>query len=417
MVPLKQQFSLAALMLGGAFTISLLLYITRPPTELAEPEYRPVSVDAALVVRENLRIPVQAQGTVAPLRATSLQSEVSGQIIETAENFLVGEFIAKGDMLLRIDPRDYQTSLLRAQAAVKSAESNLIQEQGRAEVALREWQNLPKGSQRTQSATDLYLRKPQLEMAESQLLAAKADLQTAHDNLERTTIRAPYDALIRAKHSELGQYMRSGTPLAEIFSVDQAEVRLPIPQAALSYLDLPTGLQRFQGGTAVDLFTNVGGEINHWSARAHRTEAVFDERSRALYLVARIDDPYAIANPSAQALRMGTFVNANIEGREIPNLVALPRYILRAGNLLWVIDSNNVLRNREVRLLRSSGDQIYVSEGLDEGDLVCLTLMDPSFTGATVTIESTTATDKLRLIEQELQMPVPSAVDGGVSSQ
>ena len=205
MVPLKQQFSLAALMLGGAFTISLLLYITRPPTELAEPEYRPVSVDAALVVRENLRIPVQAQGTVAPLRATSLQSEVSGQIIETAENFLVGGFIAKGDMLLRIDPRDYQTSLLRAQAAVKSAESNLIQEQGRAEVALREWQNLPKGSQRTQSATDLYLRKPQLEMAKSQLLAAKADLQTARDNLERTTIRAPNDALIRTKHSELGQ--------------------------------------------------------------------------------------------------------------------------------------------------------------------------------------------------------------------
>ena len=417
MVPLKQQFSLAALMLGGALIISLLLYITRPPTELAEPEYRPVSVDAALVVNENLRIPVQAQGTVAPLRATSLQSEVSGQIIETAENFLVGGFIAEGDMLLRIDPRDYKTGLLRAQSAVKSAESNLVQEQGRAEVALREWKNLPKGSQRTQSATDLYLRKPQLEMAESQLLAAKADLQTARDNLERTTIRAPYDALIRAKHSELGQYVRPGTPLAEIFSIDQAEVRLPIPQTALNYLDLPSGLQHFQGRTAVDLFTNVGGEINQWSARAHRTEAVFDERSRVLYLVARIDDPYAIADPSLQPLRMGTFVNAKVEGREIPNLVALPRYILRAGNLLWVIDSNNVLRNREVRLLRSSGDQIYISEGLDEGDLVCLTLMDPSFTGATVTIESTIPTDQLRLIDQEKQMPASSATDSGTPSQ
>ena len=417
MAPLKQQFSLAALMLGGALLISLLLYVTRPATELAEPEYRPISVDAALVVSENVRIPVQAQGTVAPLRATSLQSEVSGQIIETAESFLVGGFIAAGEMMVRIDPRDYQTGLSRAQAAVKSAESNLVQEQGRAEVALREWQNLPKGSQRTQAATDLYLRKPQLELAESQLLAAKADLQTARDNLERTIIRAPYDALIRARHSELGQYVRPGTPLAEVFSVDQAEVRLPIPQAALNYLDLPTGLQPFQNNVPIDLFTNVAGEISQWSARAHRTEAVFDERSRVLYLVARIDDPYAVTDTDAKALRMGTFVNAKIEGREIPDLVALPRHILRAGNLLWVIDSNNVLRNREVRLLRSSGDQIYISEGLDEGDLVCLTIMDPSFTGAKVTIESTISTDQLRLAHQGKQTPVPATMDNGVSSQ
>ena len=114
---------------------------------------------------------------------------------------------------------------------------------------------------------------------------------------------------------------------------------------------------------------------------------------------------------------MGTFVNAKIEGREIPDLVALPRHILRAGNLLWVIDSNNVLRNREVRLLRSSGDQIYISEGLDEGDLVCLTIMDPSFTGAKVTIESTISTDQLRLAHQGKQTPVPATMDNGVSSQ
>jgi multidrug efflux pump subunit AcrA (membrane-fusion protein) len=92
---------------------------------------------------------------------------------------------------------------------------------------------------------------------------------------------------------------------------------------------------------------------------------------------------------------MGSFVNARIQGREIQNLVALPRYILRAGNLLWVIDKDNILRNRQVEMLRTGGDQIYVTAGLDEEDLVCLTLMDPSFTGAAVAVQSTTSTDQL----------------------
>lgn len=399
MVSVKQQSSIALGVLVVALVISTLMYWSRPSAELAAPQYSPVSVDAALVTRQNLRIPVEAQGTVAPLRATSIQAEVSGRIVETAETFLVGGFVAAGDVILRIDPRDYKTRLLRAEAALKSAASNLVQEQGRAEVALREWKKLPPGSQRSQAASDLYLRKPQLEQAEAQLLAAEADLNTARDNLERSIIRAPYDALIRDKHSELGQFVGPGTPLAQIFSIEQAEVRLPIPQSTINYLDLPRGVEQYHNGPNVELYTDIGGKTSRWTAQAHRTEGVFDERSRVMYLVVRIEDPYGLAHTGMDAkvepMRMGSFVNARIQGREIENLVALPRYILRAGNLLWVIDKDNILRNRQVEMLRTGGDQIYVTAGLDEGDLVCLTLMDPSFTGATVAVRTTTATDQL----------------------
>ena len=387
-------------MLGAALGISTLLFLNRPPAEIAEPEYKPVSVDAALVVKENLRIPVQAQGTVTPLRETSLQAEVSGRIIEAADTFLVGGFVASGEVMLRIDPRDYETRLLRAEAALKSAESNLAQEKGRAQVALSEWKNRAKNSQRSREATDLFLRKPQLAQAEAQLLSARADLNTARDDLERTIIKAPYDALIRAKHSELGQFVGAGTPLADIFSIEQAEVRLPIAQSKLDYLDLPTGVQNFQETAAVDLFTNVGGDLRHWSASLHRTEGMFDMRSRVLYTVARIEDPYALLNPSRLPLRMGTFVNANIQGRELHGLVVLPRYILRAGGFLWVIDEDGILRNRKVTVLRTGGDQIYVSAGLDEGERVCLTVLDPSFTGAKVTLQSSMTTSDLRQGDQ-----------------
>ncbi|NCF18762.1 MAG: efflux RND transporter periplasmic adaptor subunit [Haliea sp.] len=391
---MKKQLFLSVLMLALASGVSLLLFLTRPPTDIEEPAELTVSVDVASVVKQDLRIQVQAQGTVTPLKETAILAEVKGRIVDVADSFNVGGFVSRDEVLLRIDPRDYQTSLLRAQAAVESAESSLAQEKGRAEVALQEWKKLPKGSQRSEEARDLYLRKPQLEQAEAQLLAAQADLNTARDNLERTIIKAPYDALIRAKHSDLGKFVSAGKPLADIFSVESAEVRLPIPQSKLAYLELP-GLKGYEQGSPIDLYTDVSGEVKHWTADLHRTEGIFDERSRVLYTVARIEDPYALKDPTREPLRIGTFVNANIEGRELKGLVTLPRYLLRAGNFIWVVDESMHLRNRKVSVLRTGGDHIYVNAGLDEGDLVSLTALDSSFAGSKVTIKSTTPSDKL----------------------
>jgi RND family efflux transporter MFP subunit len=261
-------------------------------------------------------------------------------------------------------------------------------------VAEQEWRKLPAGSQRSEEAKDLYLRKPQLEQAQSQLLAARADMNTAKDNLERTFIRAPYDALIRTKRSELGQFVAAGTPLADIFSVEYAEIRLPIPQNKLEYLELP-GLSGEGTGSMIDLTTEVGGTVKHWTARLHRTEGVYDERSRVLYAVARIEDPYGLRHPEREPLLIGTFVNAMIAGRELSDVIPLPRYVLRAGNNLWVVDKENRLRNREVTLLRTGGDLVYVSAGLENGERVALTVVDSSLEGAQVTIESSVPSNQL----------------------
>jgi RND family efflux transporter MFP subunit len=403
----KRQLLLSVGLLSIATAITVTLYLLRPPTGTEEPPEVSVTVDVTSVVKEDLRIQVQAQGTVTPLRRTDILSEINGRVIEVSPNFVVGGFVSEGDVLLRIDPRDYQTNLLRAQAAVESAESNLAQEKGRAQVALQEWQKLPKGSQRSEEARDLYLRKPQLELAEAQLLAARADLNTARDNLERTIIKAPYDALIREKHSELGQFVAAGTPLADIFSVEYAEVRLPIPQSKLDYLELP-GLAGYEAGAAIDLYTDVAGEIRHWTAELHRTEGVFDERSRVLYTVARIQDPYALNDPDREPLRVGTFVNANIEGRELEGIVSLPRYLLRAGNFVWVVDSDQRLRNRQISMLRTGGDLVYVTAGLDDGDLVSLTSLDNSFAGSRVTINSSIPSNQL---DKHGRSTVESAAD------
>lgn len=390
----KSQFLISIALILAASLATWALYLNRPSTAIAEPEVQLITVDVAVVSKESISIPVHAQGTVTPLQSTVIQSEVKGRVTEVSDAFNVGGFVDEGDVLLRIDPRDYQTNLLRAQAAVELAESNLAQERGRAEVALREWEKLPAGSQRSDEARDLYLRKPQLEQTEAQLLAARADLDTARDNLERTIIRAPYPALIRHKHIDLGQFVATGSQLAEVVSVDQAEVRLPLPQSRLEYLELP-GLQGYNEPVEIDLYTDVAGSTKHWTASLHRTEGVFDERSRVLFAVARVEDPYGLIDEGSrysEPLRIGTFVNATIQGKSRDDLVTLPRHVLRAGNNLWVIDADNRLRIREVEVLRVGGEIVYIEAGLEDGDRVSLTNVDSSLSGADVAVLSSVST-------------------------
>jgi RND family efflux transporter MFP subunit len=389
----SKQFFLSAIMLLVACTVTAALYINRPSSELAEPAAHDVTVDVLEVSLQTIRIPIQAQGTVTPVRQTSIVSEVRGRITEVSDAFNVGDFVSKGDVILRIDPRDYQTELLRAQAAVASAKSAMAQEKGRSAVAREEWKRLPKGTQRSSEAKDLYLRIPQLELAEAQLLSAIADRDTATNNLERTVISAPYDCLIRSKHSELGQFVSPGTPLTEIMSIESAEVRLAVPQSKLDYLDLPN-VGAYSTDASVNLYTDVAGNVQHWQAQLVRTEGIYDERSRVLYTVARIEDPYGLktsAEPQSP-LRIGTFVHARILGKELTGITVLPRHILRSGNLLWVVDDDMILRNRKVSLLRTGGDSVYVSAGLEEGDLISISVLDPTFSGSRVRIVSQKST-------------------------
>ena len=386
--------NLTPVLLVGASVLVTGLLIANRPKNVIEPA-RPVvpTVDVAEVHLQDLRIPVQAQGTVTPHRDTSLVSEVGGMIIDVSPNFNAGGYVKAGDVMVRIDDRDYRAAVLRARAAVETAEAALAQEKGRAEVAYKEWQKLRDNVQRSEEARDLYLRKPQLEQAQAELLSAKAGLRKAEDDLERTVIRAPYDALIQEKQSDLGKYVTPGTPIARIFAVDYAEVRLAVPQTRMAYLTLP-GVSGFDlvDAPLVDLYTDSAGRVTHWTGRLVRTEAAIDARSRVLFAVARIDDPYAIGVDNTEPLRVGTFVKANILGKEMSDLVVLPRYVVRAGNLIWVIDEQKTLRNRQVTTLRTSGDEVYISGGLQNGDLVSLTILSDALPGMPVQIGKRTTT-------------------------
>jgi len=321
---------------------------------------------------------------VTPRTRTTLVSEVSGQIVEVAPAFVSGGFFKKGDVLVRIDPRNYQTALKRARSEVAKAQTKLSTEHALAGYAYQDWQRLRSRDAASRPASDLTLRKPQLAEAVAGLEFAEADLDKATEDLNRTVIRAPYHGMVREKRADIGQFVNIGTALAETFAIDYAEVRLPLPQVDLRYLDLPD--QSDATSLPVTLRADVGGAPHAWSGRVVRSEGVCDTESRVLHVVAQVDDPYDTAAAGREPLRIGTFVTAEIQGRPGGDLFVLPRHSLQRGETLWLVDDDLTLDPRALDIVRADEQFAYVAGGIQNGDRYTVTPPEQPLPGMLVRV-------------------------------
>lgn len=386
-----------ATILGAASAVAVLLYLQRPEPAKVEIVSKPLLIDVAEVVKQDLPVNIASQGTVSPRTQTTLIAEVSGRVVDVSAKFKAGGFFTAGEVLLQIDDRDYKAELKRAESAVASARSNLALEKGRAQVAYRDWQKFSQGVSRNAEADALAQRKPQLAEAQARLDSAEADLARARDNLDRTTIRLPYAGMVRSKEADIGQYVSVGSQLGKTFAIDRVEVRLPLPDDRLSYLNLPSvnTARADRQPTQVMLSSRQGDNTYEWQAELVRTEGVLDERSRVLFAVAEVVDPYGLESERDAPLRVGTFVQADISGKTMPDIVLLPRHVLRTGNQVWVVDGKNRLVNRVVGLLRTDGELAYVQHGLESGERVALSTIPHAVAGTEVRQNSTVKTSTL----------------------
>jgi len=204
--------------------------------EIKEDASPAVRIDAIPAEVASLNFSVYSQGTVRPRTETALVAEVPGQIVSVSENFIAGGFFREGEVLLQIDPSDYETGLLSAQAALAARKAQYSEQKARSEQALKDWNNLGRQGE----PSELTLRLPQLAEAKAAVQAAEAKLQEARRDLQRTRIKVPYDGLVRSKLVDVGQFVGAGTPLGVTFSVDKAEIRLPLSNSDMAYLDLPS---------------------------------------------------------------------------------------------------------------------------------------------------------------------------------
>ena len=378
-----KKFLIPIAIVAACFVVAVWMIMQTPRPIEKQPEPPVLLVEVMRAEATSVDIQIKAQGSVSPRTETTLVSEVSGLITQVSPVFHVGGFFKKGDVLIRIDDRNYRADVKRAEAAVTSERMNVTRETGLADYAAADFERSKK-LLASQSATDLALRKPQLAEAISNLAYAEADLERKLGDLDRTTIRAPYDGLVREKRVDVGQFVSSGTQLAVTFAIDYAEVRLALPDRELPFLDLPDSFADEQntGGIPVNFSANIGGVEYTWQGTIVRTEGVFDSRSRVLYAVAQIEDPYNRTHRRWQEpLRIGTFVKASISGRHVENVILLPRTVLRSNNEIWSVGENNLLERNIVSLLRADEDYVYVSTGLSDGQLICKTLINNPMPG------------------------------------
>lgn len=377
------RFALPILVLVAAIAAAWTLAVSRPQVAQVPVAPPALLVEVGTAERVPVTYTVRSQGTVTPRTSTTLISEVSGNIVDVAPAFVSGGFFRKGDVLVRIDPRNYRTNVKRASAAVARAKTQVATENALAGYAFQDWQRLRSLDAATGPASDLTLRKPQLAEAIAGLESAEADMEQAVEDLRRTIIRAPYDGMVRSKRADVGQFVNTGTALADTFATDYAEVRLPLNQNDLQYLDLPdwnTGDLELPA----TLSAEFGGTMHEWDATVVRSEGVFDESRRVLHVVAQVADPYDTEQNARAPLRIGAFVSAEIAGRAGGDLVIIPRHALRRGETLWVVGEDLTIHPRQVEITRSDEDFAYISRGVEHGERYCLTPPDQPLPGMKV---------------------------------
>ncbi|MBA6336758.1 efflux RND transporter periplasmic adaptor subunit [Colwellia sp. BRX8-7] len=370
-----------------------------PPEEKAEVDNTPiVAVEEVHVAPMNLT--VKSYGVVQPKYETELVAQISGEVVELADVFVRGGFVAKNQLLARIDPNDYQAALIDAEATIASARASLEKERAQGQVAEQEWKRIT-----DTSPTELSLRKPQLAQELANVKSAQASVLRAKRNLERTEIRAPYDAMIESRMIGLGSFVGTGTKVGKLLGTGVAEVRLPVADDQLQFL-------ASQGENAqVNLLGTFAGENITWSAKIARSEGVVDNKSRMTYLVAEVKDPYGLKSQKNvnkhNPIRFGSYVKAEIFGISLNRAALLPRYLV-SNNRVAILDADSKLHYADIIIARQEGSNVIVTDGLKEGDQLIVSALDYPVDGMKLALQGS----KSEVINQnELETQIASTKD------
>lgn len=380
----RRQAAWVGIVLGlSMIAVAGLWQFSSEPQGQARPSTVPL-VRVALATPGEFQFTVRAHGTVSPRTESELVPQVSGEAVWVSPALAAGGFFEQADPLVRIDRADYEVALETSRATVARAES----EHGRAATERERQRRLANRSVASQARIDD--AENAFRVSRAVLREALARQSRAERDLERTELRAPYEGRVRSENVDVGQFVQRGTPIARLYAVDFAEIRLPLPDRELAYLDLPlAGEIAAEGqrvGPRVKLRAEFAGRTHSWQGEIVRTEGELDPRSRMLHIVARVADPYGRISEVAAPLAVGLFVEAEIVGRRVADVFVLPVSALRDGNRVYVIDAEDRLRLRDVKVLRTERDQVVIGSGLVAGDRVCVSPLGAVVDGMRVRI-------------------------------
>lgn len=342
---------------------SFIISISSPKPQKGIELPKPTPVFYEVVTKKNIVLKILTNGEVKPLNEINLISQVSGQIVQAADEFVDGGIIKADSPLVWIDDRDYKLAVISAESRVAQASKLLDREIAESELAKNDWEELGLGE-----ASPLTLRIPQLNEAKATKKAALADLEKAKINLERTIVKLPFQGIIREKRTGVGQFVGAGSILATAFSTEEVLIALPLTDIELSYLGLPLAYEeeKLFSGPKVTFFSSVSNKTFKWEGRIVRTAGSIDPPTRLVYVYAEVINPYQQSPP----LAIGMFVDAIIEGKLIEDGFLVPNSALNDNSKIYIINKNDNLEIREVEVLGTENDYVIIKGDIIEGERV-----------------------------------------------
>ncbi len=347
---------------------------TKPVVQKKRPQLANVYVEGILAEKKTVRAAVSGMGTVVPSQQITLRSLVGGTVLSMDRRFVPGGRIPAGTEIIRVDPRDYEIEVAKRTSELMQAKADLQLEQGRQVVARKELELLRKASPEGIEQTDLALRKPQLEQAQARVAVAESELSKARLNLARTVLTVPFNALVLERNVDLGSQISAQESLATLVATDEYWIEVAVPSDRLPFLDFTA-----QGNSTARVYSQTGG--GRWEGRALHTLGRIDEDTRMAKVLVSVKNPLSQGKDgNGRKMMLGDYVRVEIEGREMGDMIVLPRRVLRRGDTVWLA-ADGRLEIRPVQIALRSGEQVYVHSGLETGETIILSNISAPFAG------------------------------------
>jgi RND family efflux transporter MFP subunit len=359
------RFILPVLIFAGGVWLARTLIANPPKARRQPPQVQARLVEVKPVEFGPQRIVLRAMGEVRPARQVQIAAQVSGRVSEVSDSFEPGAFVKAGDLLLNIEDEDFQLALIQREAALELARRDLMLERGQGVVAAKEaeWSGIPPETE----AGQLIRREPQIRAAEAAVESAEAALAQAKLNLERTEIRAPFDAVVLSKTADVGTYLNGAAVIAVLAGTDRAWIEAALPADVLGWLNIPK--TEGESGSPVKVSIVGAGERE---GRVLRRLSDIETQGRLARVLVEVLDPLA-RDGKADPLLWGAYATLELEGRPLENAAAIPRRYVHGINDVYVMDDNKRLALRKAEIVFRGRDHVYVAGGLEAGEKLITT--------------------------------------------
>lgn len=388
---------LPVLILVITVVVCAVLFATRPTIIPGAIEPPVTAIRTIEATSESITLTVSSRGKVQPAMISEVSSAVSGPVDWISPSLVAGGYFEEGETLLHIDASDYETALAKTKAAKLQAEA----EANHAAKELTRITDL--ASKKLASDSQLQDAKRVADVTAGRLLNANADLNQAQLNLQRTELKAPFNAVVESRKIELGQNVSPGQSVATLYGSDIVEVRLPLANRQLGFLTLSPSKR---GALTADKAPNVeitglyAGQKHTWIGKLVRTEAGIDASNNTVQAIVQVAQPESPNDGDDETLAniplpIGLLVQAEIKGKTIDNIISLPRHVIRKNTQVLVAASDDTLQIREVDILRLENDRVLIQGGLKAGEQVCISPIQAVVDGMRIKVVNEAANSEL----------------------